>query len=127
MDEETQHAETQHAERLLRELRPAPPADFVRDLEARLVSRTRRGERFRVLAAGGALCTVLAALTLVLGVAGLLPWQIGEGDRVEAGPACTTTVVVRYERRPVLVVGGDGTIRTERHTVPVRKPVKRCR
>jgi len=117
--------ETQDAERMLRELRPVPPADFVRELEARLVTRTRRRERYRVLAAGGALCTLLAALTLVLAIAGLLP--IGGGEPVQAGPRCTTTMVLQYERRPVLVVDSEGTIRTEQRTVAVRKPVKRCR
>ena len=119
--------ETRDAERLLRELRPEPPADFVRELEAGLAARTRRHERNRVLAAGGALCTLLAAVTLALGIAGLLPWGLGAGDRVQAGSKCTTTVEVHYERRPVLVVDSEGSIRTERRLVAVRKPVKRCR
>jgi hypothetical protein len=118
---------THHVERLLREYRPAPRADFVRELEAELLARTRKGDRFRVLVAGAALCATLAALTLMLSIAGLLPWSIGSGDRARAGSDCVTTVVVRHERRPVLVVDADGTIRTEDRIVAVRKPVKRCR
>ena len=112
-------------ERLLRELRPEPRADFVRELEARLVSRTRRGERFRVLVAGAALCVTLAVVTLALSVAGLLPVQAGDGAK--AGTNCVTTVVVRHERRPVLVVDANGEIRTRQRMVAVRKPVKHCR
>jgi hypothetical protein len=119
--------ETHDAERLLRNFRPAPRADFVRGLEAELLARTRKGDRFRVLAAGIALCATLAALTLGLSIAGLLPWTMGAGDRAKAGTDCVTTVVVRHERRPVLVVDADGAIRTENRIVAVRKPVKRCR
>ena len=115
------------AERLLRELRPEPRADFVRELEGRLVTRTRRAESFLVLAVGGAFCVTLAALTLMLSIVGLAPFNSGSGDRARAAGACTTTVVVRHERRPVLVVDADGKIRTEHRIVTVRKPVKRCR
>ena len=118
---------THDAERLLRELRPTPRADFVRELEAELLARTRKRDRFRVLAAGSALCATLAGLTLLLSIAGLLPWRMGAGDRAKAGPACVTTFVVRHERRLVPVVDADGAIRTEYRIIPVSKPVKRCR
>jgi hypothetical protein len=114
-------------ESLLRELRHEPRAQFVRELEASLLRRCRRRRRFGVLAAAGALCTSLAALTLLLSVSGLLPWQVGQSRNVEAGSGCKTITVVRYERRPILVVDADGKIRTERHLVAVNKPIRRCR
>ena len=80
-----------------------------------------------MLLAAGALCASLAALTLVLSVAGLLPWHLGQSRNVEAGSGCKTVTVVRHERRPVLVVRADGKIGTEWRVVAVHKPVKRCR
>jgi len=121
------HDGSHDPERLLRDLRPEPRADFVRALEATLLAGTRRGERFRVLAAGAALCASLVVITLVLGVAGLLPWQSDAADRAKAGSECVTRTVVRHERRPVLVVVADGTIKTQQRMVEVRKPVTRCR
>jgi hypothetical protein len=114
------------AERLLRALRPEPRADFVRELEESLLANRRGRERFRVLLAGAALCMSLAAVALVLSIAGLLPGTTGGSRPVEAESPCKTTVVTSRERRPVLVVGRDGEIRTETRTVTVRKPVKRC-
>lgn len=114
------------AERLLLDRRPAPRPEFVRALEASLLARSRRRDRFRVLAAAGALSASLAAVTLVLSVAGLLPSGDRAGRSAEAGTECKTIFVVRHERRPVLVVGSDGEIRTERQVVEVRRPVKRC-
>jgi hypothetical protein len=121
------HDGSHDPERLLRELRPEPRPDFVRALEVTLLARTRRGERFRVLVAGAASCASLVVITLALGVAGLLPWQSGAADRAKAGSDCVTETVVRHERRPVLVVTADGTIKTQQRTVAVRKPVTRCR
>ena len=112
---------------LLRELRREPPAEFVRELEASLLSRSKRRERLRLLVAAGALCAWLTALTLALSVAGVLPWHLGESDSVKAGSGCKTVTVVRHERRPILVVGADGKIRTEQRVVAVHRPVKRCR
>ena len=114
------------AERLLRERRPEPSADFVRTLEGTLLGRSERRSRFRVLAAAGALCASLVTLTLVVGVLGLLPWRQGSTGGAEAEPACKTVMTERIERRPILVVGNDGTIRSERRAVVVRRPVKRC-
>jgi hypothetical protein len=118
---------TEPAERLLRELRPEPRADFVRALETSLLARSRRRARFLVVAAGSGLCASFAALTLLLGVLGILPLGIGASDQSEAGSRCTTVVEVRHERRPVLVVDSDGQIRTEERVIAVRHPVKRCR
>ncbi len=115
------------AESLLRELRREPRPEFVRELEASLLSRSSRRRRFEVLVAAGALCASLAALTLVLSVSGLLPWGLGQSRSVEAGSGCKTVTVVRHERRPVLVVRADGKIGTERRVVAVHKPVRRCR
>jgi ferric-dicitrate binding protein FerR (iron transport regulator) len=113
-------------EDLLRDLRPEPRADFVRELEASLMSQSSRRRRFGTLLAAGALSASLAALTLILSVAGLMPWGLGQSSRVEAGGECKTVTVVRHERRPVLVVDADGKITTDQRVVAVRKPVKRC-
>jgi hypothetical protein len=115
------------AERLLRDLRPEPRPDFVRELEASLLARSRGRERLRVLIAGSGICASLAALTILLGVFGLLPWGVGESRRSEADNGCRTVVKVHEERRPVLVVGDDGELRTEQRLTVVRTPVKRCR
>jgi hypothetical protein len=113
-------------ERLLRERRPQPSADFVRTLEGRLLAGTRRHDRFRVVTAAGALGASLAGLTLLLGVLGLLPWSQGSTHGAEAGSRCKTVFTERIERRPVLVVGRDGQLRAESRAVVVRRPVKRC-
>lgn len=113
-------------EDLLRDLRREPRAEFVRELEGSLLSQSRRQRRFEVLVAAGALSASLAALTLILSVAGLLPWGLGQSRSVEAGSGCKSVMVVRHERRPVLVVDADGKIRTEQRIVAVQKPVKRC-
>jgi hypothetical protein len=118
---------TDPAQRLLLELRPDPRADFVRDLETSLLAHSRRQTRFLVVAAGSGLCASFAALTLLLGVLGVLPFRIGASDRSQADSRCTTVVEVRHERRPVLVVQSDGQIRTEERVTAVRQPVKRCR
>jgi hypothetical protein len=112
---------------LLRDLRPDPSPDFVRELEASLVARSRGRERFRVLIAGSGICASLAALTLLLGVFGLLPWGVGASGTSQADKDCRTVIRVSHEPRPVLVVGDDGEIRTERRVTEVRTPVKRCR
>jgi hypothetical protein len=118
---------TDPAERLLRDLRPEPRADFVRALETSLLARSRRQARLLVVAAGSGLCASFAALTLLLGVLGILPLGLGASDQSEAGSRCTTVVEILYERRPVLVVDSDGQIRTEERVIAVRHPVKRCR
>ena len=115
------------AERLLRDLRPDPSPDFVRELEASLAARSRGRERLRLLVAGSGICASLAALTLLLGVIGLLPWGVGASRSSQADSNCRTVVSVRHERRPVLVVGEDGQIKTEQRVTEVRTPVKRCR
>ena len=117
----------ERTENLIRELRREPRAEFVRELEASLLSRSSRRRRVGVLAAAGALCASLAALTLMLSVSGLLPWHLGQSRSVKAGSGCKTVTVVRHERRPILVVGTDGKIRTEKHVVAVDKPIRRCR
>jgi hypothetical protein len=92
-----------------------------------LLARSRGRERLRVLIAGSGICASLAALTILLGVFGLLPWGVGESRRSEADNGCRTVVKVHEERRPVLVVGDDGELRTEQRLTVVRTPVKRCR
>lgn len=114
------------AERLLRDLRPEPRPAFVRELEASLVAQTRRRERIRAGVAGMAATASIAALTLLLLVLGLLPWPGAGAGSTQAGTKCRTVIVVERERRPVLTVGPDGTLRTEPRMVTVHRPVKRC-
>jgi hypothetical protein len=114
------------AERLLRNLRPEPRPAFVRELEAALAAQTRRRERVRVAVAGMAATTSIAALTLILLTLGLLPWPDAGADSTEAGTHCRTVIVVERERRPVLTVRPDGTLRTEPRIVTLHRPVTRC-
>src|SRR5215212_3698294 len=92
------------SEELLRDLRCEPRAEFIRELEASLLSRTRQRRRLGTLVAAGALSASLATFTLILGIAGLLPWGLGHSRSVEAGSDCKVVTVVRHERRPILVV-----------------------
>lgn len=122
-------SEDPDAERLLRAARPAPPAEFVRRLEADLheTSRPRlaRGFSLRPAAAAVGLAGVLAAFGLSTSLAGFGPLA-GGNDRVEADQECRIVFVTRQERKPVLVTGADEQSRIEYREQAVRRPVKRC-
>jgi hypothetical protein len=111
---------------LLRAARPEPRAEFVRELEARLLAR-RAPRRPRTLALGLACAVALAATVLVLGVAGALPLHLSGDEPATATDECETVLVQRTERRPVLVVTRAGELRVRYRTAQVQRPVKRCR
>jgi hypothetical protein len=97
-------------ERLLRAARPAPPAAFVCELERSLVGRPARKpdrRRLRVLVAGSGLAAGVAAVAVLLAVAGLLPFTSSAG-RADAGENCRTVQVERIERHPYFVHGSHG-------------------
>src|SRR4051812_4542258 len=108
-------------ESIFREHRPEPPPGFVEALEERLVGELRMARRsVKPLRASMALTAGLATTLLVLGLSGLLPWNLGAADRGEAKPDCTTVVTVRMERRPTMVVAKTGELRLHYRVTPVR-------
>lgn len=116
-------------ERLLRTARPQPRPDFVRSLEASL-PRPRaplRAPRWHVVFAACASGVAIIAITIVLGVAGALPFSTGAGKDAEAGPRCRTVFVERRTHLPHLVRGHDGDLRIVYRWRRVQEPVRRCR
>ena len=116
-------------QRLLRAARPEPPPDFVRELERSLTRRRpvrRERGRLRVLVAGSGLAACLAAITVALAVAGLLPIGSSE-EHAEADEHCTITMVERVQRRPTFVRDGDGRYQIHYRLERAPRLVKRCR
>jgi hypothetical protein len=114
-------------ESIFREHRPEPPPGFVEALEARLVDEVGRARRpVNPLRASVALTAGLATTLVVLGLSGLLPWNLGAVDRGEAKLDCTTVVTVRMERRPTVVAAKTGELRLHYRVTPVRHSVRRC-
>jgi hypothetical protein len=116
------------AERLLRASRPEPSHSFVRDLEGRLQRPARRAwlPAWRPVVVGAGLASLLATVALAISLAGLGPFASSTGDSVQADDTCTTVMVERTERKPVLVTGADGKDRIEYRERKVRRPVTRC-
>jgi hypothetical protein len=116
-------------ERLLRAARPAPPAAFVCELERSLAGRPARKpdrRRGRVLVAGSGLAAGLAAVAVLLAVAGLLPFTSSAG-RARAGEDCQITRVERIERRPYFVRDSEGNFEVRFRLERVPRLVRRCR
>jgi hypothetical protein len=116
-------------ERLLRAARPAPPAVFVCELERSLVGRPARKPdrgRVRVLVAGSGLAAGLAAVAVLLAVAGLLPFTSSAG-RARAGEDCRIKRVERIVRRPYFVRDRDGEFEVRFRVERVPRLVRRCR
>lgn len=114
-------------ESMFHALRPEPPARFVEALEERLVGELAEARRpVRPLRAAAALTAGLALTLVVLGVSGMLPWDLGAADRGQAKQDCTTVVTVRMERRPTLVASKTGELRVHYRVTPVRHSVRRC-
>ena len=116
-------------ERLLRAARPAPRAAFVCELERSLVGRPARKpdrRRLRVLVAGSGLAAGLAAVSVVLAVAGLLPFTSSAG-RADAGENCRTVQVERSERHPYFVRGSEGRFEVRFQAERVPRLARRCR
>ena len=118
-------------ERLLRAARAAPSEAFVCELERSLVGRPARKPdrgrvRVRVLVAGSGLAAGLAAVAVLLAVAGLLPFTSSAG-RARAGEDCRITPVERVERRPYFVRDGEGNFEVRFRVERVPRLVRRCR
>ena len=115
-------------ERLLRAARPAPPAAFVCDLERSLAGRPARKpdrRRVRVLVAGSGLAAGLAAVAVLLAVAGLLPFTSSAG-RARAGEDCRISQVERIERRPHFVRDREGKLQVRYRLERAPRLVRRC-
>jgi hypothetical protein len=116
-------------ERLLRAARPAPPALFVCELERSLAGRSSRkpdSRRVRVLVAGSGLAAGLAAVAVLLAVAGLRPFTSSAG-RAHAGEDCRITRVERLERRPHFVRDSEGKVQVRFRVEQVPRLIRRCR
>jgi hypothetical protein len=120
---------SEDVERLLRTARPAPPPDFVRELEARLPharpARARR--RPRALLAATGLAGALAVTTLLIAVTTGLPVGSHEQTPAQAKDGCRTIVVERMQRQATIRRGRDGELHVRYHQVPVPQRVTRCR
>jgi hypothetical protein len=121
-------------ERLLRAARPAPPAAFVCELERSLAGRPARkpdSRRVRVLVAGSGLAAGLAAVAVLLAVAGLLPSGLlpftSSAGRARAGEDCRITRVERIVRRPYFVRDREGEFQVRFRVERVPRLVRRCR
>jgi hypothetical protein len=116
-------------ERLLRRERPTPRPEFVRDLEQSLPLRRagRERRRLQVAFAGVGLAAALAAIAIVAGIAGLLPFSSGDAHRAQAQPDCERMVVERRERRPYFIVDRNGDVRVRYRVATVPRLVNRCR
>jgi hypothetical protein len=116
-------------ERLLRAARPAPPAAFVCELERSLAGRPAKKpdrRRVRVLVAGSGLAAGLAAVAVLLAVAGLLPFT-SSADRARAGEDCRITRVERIVRRPYFVRDREGEFEVRFRGEQVPRLIRPCR
>jgi hypothetical protein len=129
----TMRGEPNDVERLLRDARPKPRPEFVEQCAAALFAERPRvvvrrlPPRVRLLLPAGGLAALLAALILILGIAGQLPFGLQGDGRVKAKSDCRTVVKVQRERRPVLAIDERGNIVVRHEVQLVRRPVKRCR
>jgi hypothetical protein len=123
-------------ERLLRNSRPSPRAEFVRDLERSLVRSVqprRQAARAswwrrspRLIAATG-FATAIAALLLVLSIAGVGPFDNGGTTPAQADRQCSTVMKVVPVRRPVLKINEHGAPAVTYRVEMMPRPVIRCR
>jgi hypothetical protein len=124
------------AETRLRASRPEPDADFVRELEHRLMPPERALRRARLslphlswrpVAAGAGLAGALAAGALAFGLGGSGPAAPSGSTPAQARENCRYVRVERRVRVPALRVDRDGNagLTTSRKTVTQR--VIRCR
>ena len=117
----------QSADAWLRAARPRPDRAFVEQLEDRLFPspQPRRSFVFRPAFAGGLLAGGLAAVAVILGLAGGGP--LGSGDHAgQAQSNCHFVAVRQHVRVPVLVQKADGPHIVYQQRVETRN-VKRCR
>jgi hypothetical protein len=123
-------------EQLLRRSRPQPSPEFVRELGASLRKSVQgdllesprprlHGARRLRLAFGSAVA--IAALLLLLSIAGLRPFGTGGTTGAKADRECVTVQEWVLAREPTLVVADDGHLRVQYHTELVARPRVRCR
>jgi hypothetical protein len=115
-------------ERLLHRARPTPRPDFVRELERSLIppEPARRPPRLRLAIGGLGFATALAALAILLGVAGVLPNSSGTGRPAQAKPNCRTVVVKRVERTPYFTRDRHGQLQVRYHLRTRPHYVRHC-
>ncbi len=98
-------------ERMLRDGRPSPRPEFVRDLEATLQTSVARRTRRARLSAAAAMTALVAATASVLALAGGLPSGVGGGDPSRADQACREGQAVERRTDPSLTVDAEGRLR----------------
>jgi hypothetical protein len=124
------------AEELLRRSRPRPRPEFVRELEASLLRsvepRRARASLWpswfapRRLVAVSGVGAALAAILVVLSIAGALPLTVGGADDAAADRNCVTVTRWKLERRPIMKVGPDQKMHVTSDTRLVPRRVVRC-
>jgi hypothetical protein len=124
-------------ERLLRSSAPRPRADFVRELEQSLVRSleprpraTRWGSwqlRSRRLVAAGCLASAVAAVLLVLSIAGVQPFGTSGTSPAQADRKCVTVERLVRVRRPHFRVDEQGRPQVSYRVETVLQPTIRCR
>lgn len=113
------------AEAWLARARPTPSDEVVRHIEERVVGRTRRrASRSRVALAGLGFSGSLAAVIVVVALAGGGPKPGNDGADADEG--CVTRQVTTTVRQGQIVAGPDGQARVVTTPQTVTKAVKRC-
>jgi hypothetical protein len=120
-------------EQLLIRSAPQPRDAFVRDLETSLMESIAPGRRAwrglrrppRLVAAAG-FAGAVAAVLLMLSIAGALPLDIGGAPDATADRECRTVDEWRVERIPTLSVAPDGDLQILYTTKLVLRPAIRC-
>lgn len=121
-----EHESDLEVEAWLTRARPNPQDDIIDHLEARLVRRTpRRAARARLTLAGLGFSGALAAVIMVVALAGGGP-SAGK-DGAAADEDCVTTQVTRTVPQGEIVQGADGRARVVTSRQTVTTAVKRCR
>lgn len=112
----------------LRRSAPAPDPAWERELERRLIARTRsRGALARRPVVGAAATAAIAAAMVVAGLAGSGPLSVSNDDSVQAEPDCTWVKVTRDEPVRKVVIDATGQPSVVTVTEPVTRTIKRCR
>lgn len=116
------------AEALLRRARPEPGPHVVAAMEQRLLGARSPGRwrRPRVALAGLGFASVLAAVLVTAGLAGVQPWTAG-GDRAGADQECVTQTITTTTPSGSIVRGADGEPRVVTAPTVTPREVSRCR
>jgi hypothetical protein len=123
-------------ERLLRHSPPKPRAEFVDELERSLVrsvqpQRSPWASRWRLhprrLVTAGAFAGAIAAVLVVLAIAGVRPFGTSGTGPAQADRECATVERVVRVRRPILRVDSNGRPQVTYRVESVEQPFIRCR